>query len=325
MTAALHRPLVLALAVAALPLAGHAQAAGARDGRITVVVLPFTIRTSQPPRHHAHAPHVIMPRPGGRFDGGYCFTAGCRSRFAPGLVEDGGVAAGAGLDADAVAAGRVGEADASPGEEPPMPVMPAGSTSGETGIGAIAAELLVEQLLASGRFRVLDARQLEALQLERARADSARGGARSPGARRPAAGEIYLLQGSVTRLGGDESTVGAGAGGGGLLGVVGIRRRETQVGLAARLVDAATGEVIASESAVGRSRKGKGLLVGGMGIGGAGGVMAGGRNETTALGQAMGRAVRELGRDLGEALERRRGSGGGQGAADTGAKDGGGS
>lgn len=291
MTARLDsRSLLIALAVAAAPAASTAQVASAPDGRITVVVLPFTMQASTPLRRHAHAP----PRP------------------APWPVRH-------------VAPSRVGEADAGSGAEPVMPVMPTGGAASETGAGAIAAELLVEHLLASGRFRVLDARQLEALQLERARADSGRRGARSRGARRPAAGEIFLLQGSVTRLGSDESTVGAGAGGGGLLGAIGIRRRETQVGLAARLVDAATGEVIASESAVGKSRKGKGLLLGGLGAGGGGGVMAGGGGETTALGQAMGRAVRELGREITEAVERRSGASGAGGGAGAGAKEGAGS
>lgn len=326
MTARLDsRSLLIALAVAAAPAASTAQVAAAPDGRITVVVLPFTMQASSPARRHAHAPPRTAPWPV-RHLGGDCFAARCGSRFAPARPGDGGNdGPGNAAPGGDVAAARVGEADTASGAEPAMPVMPAGGSSSETGAGAIAAELLVEHLLASGRFRVLDARQLEALQLERARADSGRRGARSRGARRPAAGEIFLLQGSVTRLGSDESTVGAGAGGGGLLGAIGIRRRESQVGLAARLVDAATGEVIASESAVGKSRKGKGLLLGGLGAGGGGGVMAGGGGETTALGQAMGRAVRELGREITEAVERRAGASGAGGSAGAGAKEGAGS
>lgn len=292
----------LALLVGAAPSHGQA-AAPASDGRITIVVLPFTSRLPAPVPHRAGRPHRPTLPPHVRPVRSTCpgFASRCTA-----LAPDGATAT-AGDDAPGGAA-RAGE--------PVVPVLPAAATDDETGAGAVAAELLVEQLLASGRFRVLDAAQLAALQLEEARADAARGAARRA-PRRPGPGEVYLLRGAVTRLGTDERSVGGGGGRGGLLGVLGIRTRETQVGLAARLVDAATGEVVASLSAVGRSRKGRGVLLGGLGAGGGGAIVAEARNTTSALGQAMGRAVRELGRELDVAAGARSGRGGG--GADPGA------
>ena len=300
-----------ATAAAALALllgsaAARAQAtAPGSDGRITIVVLPFASRIAAPTARRDPPVHRPGLPPLGRPMRTACpaFASRCAS-LAPDGARDGGD-----LPGNAAGAG-----------ESVMPVLPARTTDDETGVGAVAAELLIEQLLASGRFRVLDPAQLEALQLDGARIDAGRGGRRRAPARRPAPGEVYLLRGSVTRLGTDERSIGGGGGGGGLLGVLGVRVRQTQVGLAARLVDAATGEVVASVSAVGRSKKGTGALLGGLGAGGGGAIVADARDSASALGQAMERAVRELGRELGVAAERRSGGGAGGGSGESGAR-----
>ena len=219
------------------------------------------------------------------------------------------------LSAPAGSVAAAGSAASREGSGPPVPVLSAGPAP-EGGIGVTIAELLIERMLASGRFRVLDATQLEALWREQERVDQPRARSRRSRPEPPKPGTMYLLQGTITRLGIDESSIGTGGGGGGILAAVGLRRRETQVGLTARLVDAATGEVVASVTALGKSRKGRSALLGGLGAGAGGAVMVGGRQTTAATGQAIERAVRGLGAELLRATKGMSGAGadGAQGA-----------
>ena len=179
-----------------------------------------------------------------------------------------------------------------------VPVLPAGSEQDPDPAGVAVADLLVNRLLATGRFRVLDAAQLEALR----RSDCAgrRPGkeCRSSRRRAPRPGELYLITGSLTRMGRDDRSVGLLGGAHGILAALGFRRPRTQVGLSARLVDAASGEVVASVSSLGTSRRGGSAAIGGLGRGTGAGVAVGGGARTAATGEAIERAVDALARAL---------------------------
>jgi curli biogenesis system outer membrane secretion channel CsgG len=174
-------------------------------------------------------------------------------------------------------------------------------TAASTDMGVAIANLLVARLVADGRFRVLDAAQLAAIRRDReeceARPRGPRCRERSDGARAPAAGELYLVTGAIVRVGPQERTAVAGGGRFSLLGVLGFKRKRMEMTVVARVVDAATGEVIASATTSGRSDA-KGSVGGGAVAGGAiagVGVSEQGGGPTE---QAMARAVDALASEL---------------------------
>ena len=167
-------------------------------------------------------------------------------------------------------------------------------------VGVAVAGLLTARLVADGRFRVLDAAQLASLRRAAEECEANRRGRRCDRAaeeRPPGPGELYLVTGAILRLGPQERSAIAGAGRFSLLGVLGFKRKRMEMTVMARVVDAATGEVIASTTAQGRSDA-KGSVGGGaVGAGTVAGVgvseQGGGPTE-----QAMTRAVEALATDL---------------------------
>ncbi len=104
-----------------------------------------------------------------------------------------------------------------------------------------------------------------------------------------------ILTGSITRFGGEDQVI-AGAG---LLkkalGGVGVARKRTVVELTAKVLDAATGEVLLSITGFGMSRKGGGLVA----VGGTeDGVVGGGSARTNVTAEAIGEASRLAAQDL---------------------------
>lgn len=163
-----------------------------------------------------------------------------------------------------------------------------------SGIGAGVADLLVERLVAEGRFRVLERRHLDAVRAELA-IDPA------SAAPRHLAGADYVVTGSVVGFGGEDRQVLGGLGGVGGLGGLGFRRRTTRVALVARVVDAASGEVVFSLRGEGVSHKGSGLTLGAIAKG-TGGIVSVGSSafRESALGEATERAVAQLAERLTE-------------------------
>jgi curli biogenesis system outer membrane secretion channel CsgG len=172
------------------------------------------------------------------------------------------------------------------------------------GIGAGIADLLAERLLGTGAFRLLERREIGALTTERTLRDSVTGDvlrrARLLGAR-------YLIAGSITRFGSDESRLAGGGGTRGGIGGFGFRRRTTTVVLVARVSDVATGEIVAIVRGVGSSKKGGSLTLGGIG-GGVGGIATVGSDawRNSAFGDATERAVEQLAARLVEQRARMR-------------------
>ena len=159
-------------------------------------------------------------------------------------------------------------------------------------MGTGAADLIVEQLLASGAFRVLERKQLAAIQYEQSLAtDSA---AVPP---RRAARARYIVSGSITRLGFEEKTLGGAAGTAASFALYGLgaKKNRTEVHLTARLIDTETGDIVASFTGQGESGKGWGLTVFGMGSGGFGGFKAGASGiRESAIGEATLKAAQAV-------------------------------
>src|SRR4029453_5592241 len=91
-------------------------------------------------------------------------------------------------------------------------------------------------------------------------------------------GVKYLIVGSVTKFGTEQSSKsvgGFGLGGGGIgLGNVGTSKGKANVAITARIIDTSTGEIMASAKGEGTSKR-SGLLLGGGGGGGGGGGFGG--------------------------------------------------
>ena len=139
-------------------------------------------------------------------------------------------------------------------------------------LGVGIADMLIEKLLASGQFRLIERNSTVA-----------------------GSGAQFLITGSVTRFGFEERNVGGLLATVATMGMVGYKQHKTEVALTARIVNAATGEIVASMSADGASGKGGGLRVFGIGGNGAGGGDVSTSNfQATAIGQATGRAVANL-------------------------------
>jgi curli biogenesis system outer membrane secretion channel CsgG len=139
-------------------------------------------------------------------------------------------------------------------------------------LGTGIADMLIEKLLATGQFRLLERKPLES-----------------------ASGAQYIVTGSVTRFGFDDRNFGGLIGTVATMGMLSYKQNKTEVTLTARIINAATGEIVASMTSKGVSGKGGGLRVFGMGSNGAGGGDVSSSNfRSTAIGQATDRAVANL-------------------------------
>lgn len=161
-------------------------------------------------------------------------------------------------------------------------------------LGVGAADLIVEELISTGAFRVLERRQLDAIRQEQSiQPDSITSASPTRVAR-----ARYIISGSVTRLGFEEKHLGGLAGRAAstvFLYGVGAKKSSTQVNLTARIIDAETGEIVASFTGEGMSSKGWGITMFGMGGWGLGGAKMGTSDiRESAIGEATARAAAEI-------------------------------
>jgi curli biogenesis system outer membrane secretion channel CsgG len=139
-------------------------------------------------------------------------------------------------------------------------------------LGTGIADMLIEKLLETGQFRVLERKPLD-----------------------PGSGAQFIVTGSVTKFGFEENNFGGIAANVATMGLLSFKQHKTEVTLTARVINAATGEIVASMSGEGLSRKGGGLRVAGIGSHGFGGVDVNSSNfRATAIGEATERAVSNL-------------------------------
>ena len=174
--------------------------------------------------------------------------------------------------------------------------------SGTQDIGEGISDLIVDELVNDGSFRVIERKRLDAILAEQnfSNSDRADPNAKTVAAIGKALGVKYLIVGSVTKFGTEQSSKsvgGFGLGGGGIgLGNVGTSKGKANVAITARIIDTSTGEIMASAKGEGTSKR-TGFLLGGAGGGGGGaggGHIAFGASDfkDTILGEATEAAVK---------------------------------
>jgi curli biogenesis system outer membrane secretion channel CsgG len=179
--------------------------------------------------------------------------------------------------------------------------------SGNWDIGKGVADLVVDELVNDGSYRVIERKRLDAILAEQnfsnsERADPSAGAVAKIG---KALGVKYLVVGSITKFGTENRNLGIGGGafGGGRFGrgKVGTSKGKATVALTLRLVDTSTGEIMASAKGEAESSR-SGLLLGGgggAGGGGFGGVEMGSSDfRETILGEATEKAVADVAAQL---------------------------
>ena len=172
--------------------------------------------------------------------------------------------------------------------------------SGNQDIGKGIADLIVDELVNDGSFRVIERKRLDALLAEQNFSNSERADptAKTMAAVGKALGVKYLIVGSVTKFGTEESSKSVGGGVFGSkfgVGKVGTAQGKAAVAITARIIDVSTGEIMVSAKGDGTSKR-SGLLLGGGGGGGtsAGGTINFGASDfrDTILGEATETAVK---------------------------------
>lgn len=173
--------------------------------------------------------------------------------------------------------------------------------SGNEDIGAGISDLLIDELVNDGGFRVIERKRLDAIMAEQNLAQSDRS---DPSAKTMTQigkllGARYLVTGSITKFGTENSNKSIGGGGWGSkfgVGNVGTSKGKANVAIATRIIDTTTGEIIASAKGEGTSKR-SGLLLAGGGGGAAGAVgrieMGSSEFRDTILGEATESAVKE--------------------------------
>ena len=167
-------------------------------------------------------------------------------------------------------------------------------------VGKGVADLLVDELVNDGSFRVIERKRLDAILAEQNFSNSERADSDAASVAKigKALGVKYLIVGSITKFGTENKNVGVngGAFGGGKfgLGKVGTSKGKATVAVTVRMVDTSTGEIMISAKGQAESSR-SGMLLGGAGGGyaGGGGEVAMGSSEfrETILGEATEKAV----------------------------------
>jgi curli biogenesis system outer membrane secretion channel CsgG len=176
--------------------------------------------------------------------------------------------------------------------------------SGTWDIGKGISDLIVDELVNDGSYRIIERTRLDAILAEQNFSNSNRADPSAADVAKigKALGVRYMVVGSITKFGTENkqtSVGGSGWGGGGFgLGRVGTAKGKANVAITARMVDTTTGEILASARGEGTSNR-SGLLLGGGGgqWGGAGvGEISMGSSDfrETVLGEATEKAVKDV-------------------------------
>lgn len=175
--------------------------------------------------------------------------------------------------------------------------------SGNQDIGNGISDMLVDSLLEDGSYRIIERKRLDAVLAEQnlSQSDRADPSAKTLAQLGKLLGVKYLIVGSITKFGTEQSNRSVGGGGfGGKFGVggIGTSKGKANVAITARMIDTSTGEIMASAKGEGTSKR-SGLLLegGGGGVGGSGvGRIAFGSSDfrDTILGEATDAAVKQV-------------------------------
>jgi curli biogenesis system outer membrane secretion channel CsgG len=168
-------------------------------------------------------------------------------------------------------------------------------------VGRGIADIMVDRLVKSGTYSVIERKALEKVMAEQNFSNSNRADPSSAARLGKLLGVDAIVLGSVTQFGRDDKNtqVGGGALGGvtGRFGIGGVGRRESKavVEISARMVNIDTGEVLLTSQGKGESTRGGTSLLGAGGssvaAAGAGANMASANFGATILGEATNKAV----------------------------------
>jgi curli biogenesis system outer membrane secretion channel CsgG len=175
-------------------------------------------------------------------------------------------------------------------------------------VGKGIADLLVEKLVKSGQYRVIERKAIDKIVAEQNFSNSDRADSNTAAKIGRLIGADAIVMGSITQFGRDDrkTNVGGSVLGSRLgrygLGGVGASKAKAVVGLSARLVSVNTGEILAVASGMGEStRSGTSLI----GSGGGPGAAAAGLVDMTSsnfadtvLGEAVNAAAQKLATEL---------------------------
>jgi curli biogenesis system outer membrane secretion channel CsgG len=175
-------------------------------------------------------------------------------------------------------------------------------------VGKGVADLLVEKLVKSGQYRVIERKAIDKIMAEQNFSNSDRADSTTAAKIGRLIGADAIIMGSITQFGRDDKNTNVGGSVFGSqmskygLGGVGAKKAKAVVGLSARLVSVNTGEILAVASGIGEStRTGTSLIGSG---GGAGSAAAGLVDMTSAnfadtvLGEAVTTATQKLATEL---------------------------
>lgn len=175
-------------------------------------------------------------------------------------------------------------------------------------VGKGIADMLVQKLLEDGKYRIFERKALDKLIAEQNFSNSDRADPATAAKLGKMAGVDAIIIGSITQFGRDDKKTGVGGFGGaaGRFGIGGIQKKEAKAicAITARLVDTSTGEILASVTGSGESKRSGTSLVGaGGGPGGFGGGafdMSSSNFAQTILGEAVTAAVASTASQLDE-------------------------
>ncbi len=169
-------------------------------------------------------------------------------------------------------------------------------------IGKGISDMLVDKLTNDGTYRVIERNAIQKVLTEQNFSNSDRVDASSAAKIGKILGVDAIITGDITQFGRDDKNMNLGGAGGGwtgyALGHVGNTKSKAVVAITARLVDANTGEVLASTTSKGESKRSGGFLDGGgsnyHGGGGGGASMGSSNFAETIIGEATVSAVTQL-------------------------------
>ena len=177
---------------------------------------------------------------------------------------------------------------------------------GHWDIGKGVSDLIVNDLVNDGTYRVIERRALDAVLAEQNFSNSDRANPATAAAIGKVLGVDAIILGSITQFGTEDKKLGIGGFGGKIggfgLGKVGTKSGKAKVVVNARIVDINTSEILGVAEGTGESKR-SGLLL--AGAGGGGGGFGGGEFDMgasnfrdTILGEATNAAVKQLSEGL---------------------------
>ena len=136
-------------------------------------------------------------------------------------------------------------------------------------IGRGISDMLVNQLVNDGSYRVIERKQLDKILQEQNFSNSNRADTATAAKIGKVAGVDAIITGSVTQFGRDDKHYGGGGGGGHWSGYgfggIGVKKDKAVVEITARVIDVNTGEILASVTGHGESKRSGAALSGGGG------------------------------------------------------------